>query len=384
MKFDGVKIINSFFISCAAAGIAYLCFDAYYKDELRFCEDYSQLISANKVVDDYYYKPVNKDSLQYDMVEGLFDGLDDRYTYYNSKKETDLACVNDSLLLKSNGIKIGRENNKQMIVTDVAIDSFAERSGMAAGDKIISINDVIVQSNGFYNSLDLLSCKDKKPIELVCEQNGKRYTFSLEKRANFKDEEKEVKDKLYDNGVLYYKFNSFDYHTIPDFEKIIEKYGNEIKGIVIDLRNNGGGDIAESVDLFNEFYGAGSSVRLIYEKSGKEDVFTTSAGVKYDLPVVLLVSNNTLSAAEAFTALFQNTRRGIAVGTVTGGKGSFQHSLPLDDYSQMRVVAGYYYVNDMPNYDGIGITPDVIVEMDPSLIGTDDDIQLKKAIELLS
>jgi carboxyl-terminal processing protease len=112
-------------------------------------------------------------------------------------------------------------------------------------------------------------------------------------------------------------------------------------------------------------------------------MFTTD-GVEYDMPVVVLVSGNTYSSAEKLTALFQSTKRGTIVGTQTGGKGVYQDQIPLGDGTAVTLVQGYYYVNDVPNFHEIGITPDIVIDMDEALIGTDKDIQLKKAIELLS
>ena len=384
MKFDFSKIINAFFLSCAAAGISYLCFLKYYEKELNFCEDYPQLIMTNSDVEKYYYKSIDKESIQYDMINGLFDGLDNRYTDYISLKEVELHSVNDSVMLKSNGFQIGKDDKtKGIIITNVVSDSIAERMGMSAGDLIISINDTVVQREGFYNSIELLLAKDKKPLELVCKHNGDMYTVHLQREAKLKDESI-ITTQLYDNGVLYYSLNGFDINTIPNFEYEMEKYANDIKGMIIDLRKCGGGETEVAVDLFDEFYGSGCQVKLVYEKSGNEELYKTSDGVKYTFPVVLLVSGDTLSSAEILMAFFQDTGRGTAVGTATGGKGIFQRIYTLDNYSEYYLVAGYYYVNDLPNYDGVGITPDIIIDMDPELIGTDDDIQLKKAIELLS
>lgn len=385
MKFDSTKIINAFFLSCAAAGITYLGFTKYYEKELRFGENYPELIEVNDDVEKNFYKSVDKESMQYDMIEGLIEGLDDRFTLYKSMKETDLDYVNNSVMLKSNGIQIGIDGREKcIVVTEVVPDSVAESKGIAVGDRIISIDDIIVQKNGSYNSIELLLGSNKKPLELVCDHEGKRYNVSLKMGVKPVEKDNVVENKLYDNGILYYNLKHFDVNTIPDFEKEIKQHGNDITGLVLDVRNNAGGETEVAVKFFDKFYGSGCQVKLVYEKSGEEIFFKTTEGKKYDYPVILLTSKNTLSAAEILTVFFQNTNRGIAVGNVTGGKGCFQRIVTLDDFSKYKLVSGYYYVNDLPNYDGVGVTPDVVVDMDPELIGTDDDIQLKKALELLS
>ena len=159
---------------------------------------------------------------------------------------------------------------------------------------------------------------------------------------------------------------------------------SELKGLIIDLRENHGGSSTEPIEIFDYFADSGSKT-WNEDKNGNisEEMFTTD-GVEYEMPVVLLVSGNTYSSAEKLAALFQSTKRGTIVGTQTGGKGVYQDQIPLEDGTAVTLVQGYYYVNDVPNYNGVGITPDVVIKMDNELIGTDEDIQLKKAIELLS
>lgn len=383
MKFEGSKIINGFFLSCAVAGIAYLAFTKYYEKELKFCEDYPQLIKVNSDVNDYYYKNVDKESLQYDMIDGLIDGLDDRYSSYLSAKESKVDYVNSALILRTNGLRIDKDaKSNKMVVTDIAPDSVAKKKGIAVGDYIISIDDVIVQKNGFYNSLDLFLTKGKDSVELICNRGGEKYKVNLRKGEKPKVDSENT-NKLFDNGTLYYKLTSFDVSTADNFDKVIKQYEDDVTSVIIDLRENTGGRTDSCLSFFDRFYGSGCQVTEIYEKTGEKDIYSTTDGVEYDFPVVLLVSDKTLSAAEMLMAFFQDTEKGVAIGSVTGGKGVFQRGTALDDSTMYKLVAGYYYVNDLPNYDGVGLTPDIIIDMDQSLIGTDDDIQLKKALEIL-
>ncbi|WP_295095676.1 S41 family peptidase [Ruminococcus sp.] len=385
MKLDYSKIINGFFLSCAAAGIAYLGFIKYYEKELKFCEDYSQLINVNKDVEKTYYKDIDKVNLEYDMIDGLINGLDDRFSCYDSMKKVNEACVNVADMLKTNGFQVGQdEKTKRMVITEVTPNSIAEKQGMSAGDYIIAIDDTVIYENGYHNSIELLLGNKDTALKLICSHEGKNYEVIIKRGVKADYETEHLANKMYDNGIYYYHLSGFELSSAASFELEIDEFRNDIKGLIIDLRDNGGGVTEEVVKLFDLFYGAGCSVKTVYEKSGKVEIYETSDGVKYDFPVVLLVSEKSLSSSEILAAFVQDTGRGTVVGTVTGGKGVFQRATELEDCSTYYIVAGYYYVNDLPNYDGVGITPDIIVEMDPELIGTDDDIQLKKAIELLS
>ena len=385
MKLDYSKIINGFFLACAAAGIAYLGFTKYYEKELKFCEDYSQLIKVNEDVEKTYYKDIDKVNLEYDMIDGLINGLDDRFSGYDSMKKTNETCVNEADMLKTNGFQVGQdEKTKRMVITEVTPDSVAEKQGMSVGDYIIAIDDTVIQKNGYHNSIELLLGKKDTSLRLICSHEGKNYDVTIKRDVMPDDESELLSNKMYDNGIYYYHLSGFELSSAAAFEHEIDELRNDIKGLIIDLRDNGGGVTEEAVKLFDLFYGSGCSVKTVYEKSGKVEIYETSDGVKYDFPVVLLVSEKSLSSSEILAAFVQDTGRGTVVGTVTGGKGVFQRATELEDCSTYYIVAGYYYVNDLPNYDGVGITPDIIVEMDPELIGTEDDVQLKKAIELLS
>ena len=385
MKLDYTKIVNGFFLSCAAAGIAYLGFTKYYEKELDFCKDYPHLIEVNEDIEKTYYKDIDKDSLQYDMIDGLINGLDDRFSFYNSIKKVNENCVNNSIMLKTNGFQVGQdEESKRMVITEVTPDSIAEKKGMSVGDYIIAIDDTVIYENGYHNSIELILGKKDAPVRLVCSHYGKNYDVTIIRDVMPDDESELLSNKMYDNGIYYYHLSEFELSSAAAFEHEIDALRNDIKGLIIDLRDNGGGVTEEAVKLFDLFYGSGCSVKTVYEKSGKVEIYETSDGVKYDFPVVLLVSEKSLSSSEILAAFVQDTGRGTVVGTVTGGKGVFQPATELEDCSTYYIVAGYYYVNDLPNYDGVGITPDIIVEMDPELIGTEDDVQLKKAIELLS
>lgn len=385
MKVDLTKMTYVFFGACAVAGLTYLGVIKYYEKELEFCKDYPQLLEVNDKVKNNYYKEIDSESLQYDMIEGLINGLDDRFSFYNSKKKENENYVNDSNMLKSNGFQVGQDSeSKRMVITEVVHDSAVEKQGMSAGDFIIAIDDTVVQQNGYYNSIDLLLGKKDTPLRLVCSHEGNFYEVELKKGQKLKDDSPFMDNQMLDNGIYYYHLSSFSSGADAVFQHELNEYRDDVKGLIFDLRDNSGGEAKSTMQLFDCFYGSGAKVKAVFEKTGEESVYETSNGVEYDFPVVLLVSYDSYSAAEMLAALFQDTGRGTVIGTQTGGKGVLQIAPTLEDWSTYYLVAGYYYVNDLPNYDGVGITPDIIVDMDPELIGTDEDIQLKKAIELLS
>lgn len=371
-------LLGSVFIS----GITYLLTYYSYKDKIEFCEKNKQLLEVIDDVEKNFYLDTDEEEMTYNMISGLINGLDDRFTYYRTYKQCEEINVNNSITLKSSGFQIDKDRTGNILVTEVEENSQAEKMGLCTGDLIVEINGQNVIEKGYYDIISELLGKDKTFMDIVVQRGENTFPLRFERR-NIIEEYSDVKYKMLDNNTLYYKFNFFDESTVANFEKAVEKNNDNIKNVVFDLRENKGGITKVSVDFFDLFSDSGNYVKNVYSKSGDVEIWETTDGIKYDFNVVLLVSNNTVSCGEIFPTLFRDTGKGVIIGQQTGGKGVFQTKNMLDDFTAYSIVAGYYYVNDLPNYHNIGITPDIIIEMDNSLIGTDDDIQLKKALEIL-
>ena len=387
MKIDLTKITYGFFWACAVAGLTYLGVTEYYKKEIAFGSEYGGVITAMENIDKFYYKDVDKSEYERNMVSGLLDGLDDIYTYCNSSTKESEIMANNSMQMKTAGFKIGLDEvTKNMVITEVVPDSYAEELGLCKGDVILSIDGKNVKQTGYGQSAkSLLGKSDTSSVlEIIHEGKIRNITYV---RSSDKDRFTTVSAKVLDNGIFYYRFDVFENGTAQSFKSYFDNScaENDIKSIIIDLRRNGGGEIPEAVSFFDYFVPSGSHVVCEQTKTGEKDVYKTTDDVAIkDMDVVVLVSEDTLSSGEILAALFSNTGRGKVLGMQTGGKGVFQKANFLPRMDEYAIVSGYYYVNDIPNYNGIGITPDIVVDMDKRFIGTDDDIQLKKAVELLS
>lgn len=371
-------LLGSVFIS----GITYLLTYYSYKDKIEFCEKNKQLLEVIDDVEKNFYLDVDDEEMTYNMIAGVVNGLDNRFTYYRTHKQCEEINVNNSITLKSSGFQIDKDRTGNILVTEVKENSQAEKMGLCAGDLIVEINGQNVIEKGYYDIISELLGKDKTFMDIVVQRGENIFPVRFERR-NIIEEYSDVQYKMLDDDTLYYKFNVFDESTVANFEKAVEENNDNIKNVVFDLRENNGGVTEVCVDFFDLFSDSGSCVKNVYSKSGDVEIWETTDGIKYDFNVVLLVSNNTISCGEILPTLFRDTGKGIIVGQQTKGKGVFQLKTRLDDFTTYSIVAGYYYVNDLPNYNNIGISPDIEIPMDNSLIGTDDDIQLKKAIEIL-
>lgn len=381
MKKISHKIIYGIFSLTAVAGLTYLGTYYYYKDEIEFGRQNSQLLEVIDNIDENFYLDTDKEQMTYDMISGAVNGLDDKYTYYRAMNESAERDVNYSITLKSSGFQIDKDKTGNILVTEVEKNSQAEKMGLKAGDLITDIDGQNVIETGYYNIISELMGKDYTKMNLKIMRDSESFEIEFVRR-NIMERYSDVDYRMIDDNTLYYRFNSFDDSSVSNFRSAVNE-NPDTENVIFDLRQNGGGLTTETVKFFDLFSDSGNQVKEVYSKSGKEEIYETSDGIEYSFNIVLLVSGETYSSGEIFPLLFQDTGLGTVIGAQTAGKGVFQLKYMLDDFTSLYLVGGYYYVNDCPNYHNIGITPDIIIPMDNSLIGTDDDIQLKKAVEFL-
>lgn len=372
---------------CATAmlsvGATYSLTCMKYKRQLDFCKDNAPLLDVYDNISNKFYKEIDKEDLLDYMIKGCVEACDEDYCLYNTPNMVDENYVNENSAVSRSGYAVDKNRQGLIVVTEVRSGSRAEEMGLQVGDIITSVDGVDVLENGYYKTIKKLLGKDgvtrKLHIrrDLDTELDMDFVIYNVEENT-----EKSFYCEMMNDDTLYIKFVYFDENTCIEIENAIKD--NKFSSIIIDIRNNDGGKIWCANRIFDLFEKAGNRILLKRERNGKNDIFETATdGKELDCPVAVLVNGRTISAAEILTALFKDTGRGTIIGEKTYGKGIFQDNPHLENMLSYSYTAGYVYVNDLPNYDGVGVYPDVTVEMDDSLILTDKDIQLEKALEIL-
>lgn len=223
------------------------------------------------------------------------------------------------------------------------------------------------------------------------------YSESSDKwiRYNNKDDEEEnvsTEEYEYTNtykmigDICYINSNHFSLDGVQGFIKAFKECP-DAEGFIVDLRNNMGGYTDYSMSALGNFIGSCNIGKYHYHDGSEETISTGTAEKKTDKKVVILVNEKTASSSEIFvSAMKQFYNDAVIVGTRTFGKGVFQITTRTEKAEDVRYTAGYYTIGNWQCYDGIGIDPDIEIEMeyDPDIICTDEDIQLNKAIELFN
>ncbi len=317
------------------------------------------------------------------IVNGYLSAGGDKYTCYFNYNEIDdttamTSEINGAPTSFGSGFAVDKSENGNIILTSVTPGMAADKQGLKVNDEIIAIDGVSIAEQTYEKYARKILGKPDTEVKLTILRDGKEFEINF-KRVN-------KGGKIIDNErygeVGYLKIRSFSDFTIGQLGSNLEALGN-VKGLVIDLRENPGGENASVIDIASRFITTGKLSLKRFD--GTEKVMSVSSDqLMTDLPVVVLINENTVSAAEIMTALLKDNKQGCRlVGVNTRGKGIFQQEEELKSGGTVHYTAGKFYVDDRENWHGVGIKPDVVVEMDSKLIGTDEDIQLKKAIELL-
>lgn len=336
----------------------------------EFLETYSEIV-------DNFYEEVDKDAMIEAALEGMLNFLEDNYSIYLDKNETD--SLSESLDGAYEGIGIVAMGN---MVYQVYKDSPAEKVGIKANDEIININGTEITMENYEKIADLLY-KDKEN-EVKVKRDDEELTFKIRvSEVEIPSVSSDVivsEDKSKDIG--YILLNSFSAHSFEDFqEALMELEDKQIDSLIIDLRGNTGGYLNAATDIASLFLKKGD---VIYSLENKNKITThkdeTKASRKYN--IVVLVNGNTASASEILAASLKDSYGATIVGKTTFGKGKVQTMKYYED-TMIKYTSAKWLRPNGECVDEVGIVPDYDVDLQygGNVIY---DLQLDKAIELLS
>ena len=378
------KTINCFLALCASAALGAGGMYLYNRDKIKASDKYELIAECEKILDESKLKMPENADVEIAVLNGFLSAYGDKYTFYHEDEELDtyLGGINAGPCMQTCGYTIWYTADGKMEITNVKANSVAEKQGLKTGDIILRINDAVIAEKGIYDTALLLSGKDGTEMDLEIERDGSRIEIHFIRSTNQDNAIDEVEAKKI-GDLCYISVTGFSMTTAGFLNSYYDEFISDSKGLIIDLRNNPGGILeyaAETADLF-----VGDGFVTKHYNTGEEELSRT---VDYPndikMPIVLLCNEKTASAAEVFVALLKQYGENVTiVGANTFGKGIFQTETKLSNGGILRYTEGYYTVGEWDCYQGIGIPADVEVEMDSAYIGTNKDVQLDKAIELL-
>lgn len=349
----------------------------------EFREKYEKQDRIGKFIEKNYYLEVDQDKIKRGQIDGMFSSLDDPYSQFLDKEMFKALKEHSSGVYAGLGIVIEPAKDGYITVVSPIEDSPAFKAGIKSGDKIYKVNDVEYNSTQINEAVSVMKGKAGEEVSLVIIRDKEKINMNV-KRAiiSLKSVKSEVLDIAKDIG--YIRISSFDEKVFNEFVKNYEDIAKKgVKGIVLDLRGNPGGDLNQCIKVSDYILGEGEIVSVKY-KSGKKDSYKSDRK-KINLPFVVLVDRGSASASEILAGAIKDNHAGKLIGQTTFGKGLVQQVVPYGKEEALKLTIAQYYTPDGSYIHGKGIEPDYEVELskDYKMDDKSTDNQLIKAIEVL-
>lgn len=316
---------------------------------------------------------------QYGAVRGLLASLGDNHTFFIeppvAQSESDVLAGTYGGI----GVSINRNEAGEFLLYPFE-DSPARAAGIQDGAILLAIYGTPIDGNTMPDVLDQMlrgEVKDGNGVELTIRQNGQEETLFIEFAVI--NVPSVIWRQLENPRIAYLQIQRFTARTPEELRAALNELSAlEIDGLVLDMRNNSGGLLNESISVASEFVGNGV---IIFEASNHDEQTynAIAGGLGTDLPIVVLVNRNTASAAELVAGAIRDNGRGIIIGEASYGKGTVQQIFTLSDGSSVHITVAEWFTPNRTPIAGVGLIPDI--EIVPDAGGR--DIELAEAIRYL-
>jgi carboxyl-terminal processing protease len=343
-----------------------------------------------------YVESVEDKRLLTDAIKGMVSGLDPHSSYLDKK---DFAEMQEHTQGKfaGLGIEITSEDGVVKILNPIE-DTPAAKAGLLSGDLITRLDDKPVRGMTLDQAVRRMRGEPGTKITLTIFRKSEDRTFPITiTRAEIKVQS--VKAKFIEPGIAYVRITSFQERTIPDLAKKLNELAGEnpqLKGLVLDLRNNGGGLLQGAVGVSAAFLptdtlivstkGQTEEAKQVfkstfdnYRLSENNDALAQLSPVFKKVPLVVLVNAFSASASEIVAGALQDHKRATIIGKTTFGKGSVQTVRPLSADSALKLTTAYYYTPTGKSIQAFGIKPDIAVDQNAE--GDPDDVLITREID---
>lgn len=364
-----------FFVGYASGGYMAITNDEYDNYKL-LKEKYGKLAELEQYIQERYYVPVDEDKLKEGMYKGLFWGIGDPYSAYLTEDEYNEIMISTTGEYQGIGVTIAPDDNGLINVVSPIDGSPAADAGIRTGDKIVKVSGKSYNGDSIDQAVAAMRGKPGTKVDLVVLRGDNEMEFHIT-RANIVMQS--VRSEVLDGNIGYIRISSFEDKTAEDFKDQLRNMEvKQVKGLVIDLRDNGGGLVESSVNIADMLLDEGV-VTYTEDRKGNKEYYKSAAG-KTNLPYVILVNGGTASASEILTAAVKDHHGGKIVGTTTYGKGIIQSVEQLSSGDAVKLTIMQYFSPNGSVIHKVGIKPDVEVE---ALATDTTDRQLQTAEDLL-
>lgn len=383
-----VGIISTFLVMAIVCGVI---FSKYYEQKVYMKKTVMNLgndgnLVAEKVnlllelIDEYYLYDYDDDAIIENIYKAVMASMGDPYTVYYTVDEYKQITESSEGVYSGIGATVTMNPDTGAItIVELGKDSPGRDAGMMAGDVVYRVDGTSVDGMDLDTVVGMMKGPENTHVNVTVVRNNEEVELDIVRRKiNYVT----VDYKMLDNNIGYIQITQFDAVTTEQFEEAmneLEKQGME--KIIFDVRSNPGGRLDVVTTILDELLPEGT---LVYteDKYGNREEILSDKEAALNIPAVVLVNGNSASASEIFSGALQDYEAATIIGTQTFGKGIVQSIIPLSDDSAVKITIEDYYTPNGNNIHGIGITPDVKVELDEeAYVNEGIDNQLNTAID---
>ena len=337
-------------------------------------------------INEEYVDDVDKSKSMDAAINGLLQSLDP-YSAYMTPESFESIQTETSGEFGGLGIEVSMEAGVVKVISPID-NTPASKAGIKAGDYIVKINDTQVQGKTLMEAVDLMRGLVGSSIKLTVRRVGvkKVLTFNVKREII---QVQSVKSELIDNNIGYIRLTSFNDNSSQQIEKKIEKLNKNknLKGYILDLRNNPGGLLSQAIKISDFFLENGEIVSTKSRKISENRKWFANKGDIIDgKTLIILINYGSASAAEIVAGALKDHKRAVILGENSYGKGSVQSIIPLKNKGAIRLTIAKYYLPSGKSISEVGVTPDIeVIEASEGFkFNSETDNQLNFALKLLN
>ena len=342
-------------------------------------ESYTKLQKVLAAVELLYVDDMNLSKIVDKSIAGLLHELDAHSSMLNKESYKEMK-VETKGEFGGLGIVIGKRDGALTIISPID-DTPAYKAGVKAGDIILKINDKSTINMNLSDAVDIMRGKAGTPIEITIVRKSEPEPLKIKIIRDI-IKIQSVYAKTINDEILYLRISSFmDMGISRDLKKYIREHKDKTKAIILDLRNNPGGQLSQAIEVSDLFIDSGVIVSQKGRAEGENEEFKASSfNTVTDVPMVVLVNAGSASASEIVSGALQDSKRAIVVGETTFGKGSVQRIIPItDDGSEaIKLTIAKYYLPSGRTIQAKGIIPDIEVFAGKVVVEEKSEFKLKE------
>jgi carboxyl-terminal processing protease len=355
------------------------------KEAYERYQKFDTLIQMMDYVEQGFYEDVDEETLLQGAASGLLSATGDPYTFYYTPEDYASLWEDDEGEYAGVGLQISASYVTGLCTISRVFDgSPAKEAGIHKGDILYKVEDLYVTATNLQDAVDIMRGTPGTTVEVVFLRDNEEMTYTLERKTINVNR---IDSMMLTDDIGYIYLYEFAGDCAEKFSEALTNLQDQgAKGLIIDLRDNPGGWVNDAQSIGDLFLDEGVLCYLEY-KDGSREYYRTTDG-KVDMPLVILVNENSASSSEILTGALKDRADATVVGVTSYGKGIVQSVIPLSDGAGMQMTVAQYYTPNGNAVHKVGITPDVECELDEGDNGMHElgdltDAQLAKALEVM-